>query len=215
VCKLLCSSAAVADETRSRLEDAAKLAQQKVADIEKRRVSNAPTSLQEQREACKLRDQFLLERQRNEQLERDIKGLQLKLEGTLESFIASLTKVASFSMSGHQQSSSLNRQWASGSRQCLLRAIHDAAVGQHGSIVCVHGHHGCGKSSALSQVMAQLEEENMLVVSHMFMFGDAASSVDIAMASLCVQIWQKALDRVSRDACLLHGCEVLTQFSGR
>ena len=196
VCGLLSSSAAVVDATRSDLAHVAESVKQKIAEIHKRRVSNAPTSLQEQREADELRKQFRLEKQRSEQLEQDKKSLQLQLEGTHESFLATLAKIASFSKCGHQQITSLNRQWASGSRQPLLKSIHDAAAGKHATIVCVHGRHGCGKSSALSQVIAELETESVLVLSHLFMFGDSASSVDVALASLCVQIWQNALQKV-------------------
>lgn len=213
VCTLLCSSAAVNDETRSELQSVMRDVQHKLLEIEERRKSHAPVSIREQREAAELRKQFLMEKQRAEQLENDKKDLQLKLDGTHESFFALLTKIASFSNCGHHQSARLNRQWASGSRQSLLSAVHDAAVSKHASFVCVHGHHGCGKSSALSQIISQLESESIVVISHMFMFGDAASSVDVAMASLCVQIWQKVLDSVSRDTyCLQNGGQSLIQF---
>jgi hypothetical protein len=147
-------------------------------------------------------------------LEQDVKNLQVcvaeqqeqlavqqeQVEGNANNLRASLDQITSFSSQGRLQAVSLNRQWASGSRQPLLRSIRDAALSKPASVVCVHGHHGCGKSSALSQIMTQFEEEGVLVLSHMFMFGDAASSVDVALASLCVQVWRKALDAVSSCA---------------
>jgi hypothetical protein len=205
VCSLLLVSAAAHPEMRPELLRTIEFAKGKIKDIRQRRLSKDAPTLQEQHEADDLRKQFLLEKQRAENLEQQNKSLQLqveeqqdRIEGNSESLQASLDQIASFSQSGDHDIEALSRVWASGSRQPLLCTIRDA-VSATGRVVCVHGRHGCGKSSALSQIITQLRRANAgdtLVLSFMFKFGDAASSVDVALASLCVQLWQNALGKV-------------------
>jgi hypothetical protein len=209
---LLVGNAAAKHEMRSELTHAIVCAQEKLKDIRERLLSREVSTLQEQRENINIRKQFQMERQRAEQLELENKSLLLHIEeqqehieGNRESLRASLSQIASFSKAGDQDINLSSQRWASGSRQHLLDKIHDAAAGKHTSVVCVHGHHGCGKSSALSKVVTQLRDvkaSGTLVLSFVFKFGDAASSVDAAMASLCVQLWEHALGEVS--CCCFH-----------
>ena len=212
ICSLLVGNAAAKHEMRSELTHAIVCAQEKLKDIRERLLSREVSTLQEQRENINIRKQFQMERQRAEQLELENKSLLLHIEeqqehieGNRESLRASLSQIASFSKAGDQDINLSSQRWASGSRQHLLDKIHDAAAGKHSSVVCVHGHHGCGKSSALSKVVTQLRDvkaSGTLVLSFVFKFGDAASSVDAAMASLCVQLWEHALGEVS--CCCFH-----------
>lgn len=232
VCNLLIESTAV-DEMRSHFASTVTFVQQKLSDVRQRRLLNAAPTPQEQREAADLLKQFLMEKRKAEQLEKDKENLQKEkenlqkekqslqlhveqqqeeIEGNRESMIASLSHIASFSKGGDQDIEVLSQRWASGSRQPLLQCIHHAAAGKHSPIVCVHGQHGCGKSSALSQVITQLRSaENTVVLSYLFKFGDAASSVDVALASLCIQLWQQALHEVSfpRRVCVCQFTESL------
>jgi hypothetical protein len=212
VCSLLLVSAAMHPEMRPELLRTIECAERKIKDIRERRVSKEAPTLQEQREAEDLRKQFQMEKQRADNLEQQNKSLQLQveeqqehieeqqdqIEGNRESLQASLVQIASFSQSGEHDIEALGHMWASGSRQPLLRTIRDAVTAKT-AVVCVHGQHGCGKSSALSQIITQLRRADpgdTLVLSYLFKFGDAASSVDVALASLCVQLWQGALDKV-------------------
>ncbi len=90
----------------------------------------------------------------------------------------------------------LHKQWAEGSRTDLLRAIQDAVLGDSRSVAWLHGCHGCGKSAALAQLMlpssCAASEPSPIVLSFFFVFGDTGSCAEVALASLCVQLWQVA-----------------------
>jgi hypothetical protein len=206
-CNALIGDEVTSPELRSEFALAMRCAQDKINDILKRRLSREAPTLQELREALDLRKQYQMEKQRAELLEQQNRSLLLQIDekqeqidGSREFLQASLSQIASFANAGEQDIEASSRIWAAGSRQPLLRSICDAVAGQDARIVCLHGQHGCGKSSALAQIITQLREPsegNPLVLSYMFKFGDASSSVDVALASLCVQLWHKALGQVS------------------
>jgi len=217
----LIDNGAMSSELRSEFALAIQCAQEKIRDIAARRVSQEAPTLQEQRDAMDLRKQYLMEKQRAEYLEQQNKSLltqidekQEQIDGNRDSLLASLAQIASFSKTGEQDIVVSSQMWATGSRKPLLRAIRDSVVGPNTNVVCLHGQHGCGKSSALSQIITQLREsseENPLVLNYMFKFGDAASSVDVALASLCVHLWQKALGEVSDILfCIFRSCFLST-----
>lgn len=219
-CKSLIDNGAMSSELRSDFALAIQCAQEKIRDIAARRLSQEAPTLQEQRDAMDLRKQYLMEKQRAEYLEQQNKSLltqidekQEQIDGNRDSLLASLAQIASFSKTGEQDIVVSSQMWATGSRKPLLRTIRDSVVGPNTNVVCLHGQHGCGKSSALSQIIIQLREsseENPLVLNYMFKFGDAASSVDVALASLCVHLWQKALGEVCDIFCIFRSCFLST-----
>ncbi len=89
--------------------------------------------------------------------------------------------------------SKLRHDWANGSREVLKAEIAQAAASDSRTkLIWLHGQRGRGKSS----VMAQLIEPSAwmpktFVLQHFFKRNDAASSLNVAVASICVQLWEK------------------------
>jgi hypothetical protein len=86
-----------------------------------------------------------------------------------------------------------------------LSEIRDAALASARSVAWIHGCHGCGKSAALAQLLLPgsypATEPFPIVLSFFFMFEDTGSCAEVALASLCVQLWQVAFN--SSDAAAL------------
>ena len=90
--------------------------------------------------------------------------------------------------------SKLQEGWAQGSREACLKKVMDAVMRCSArSVTWLHGHHGSGKSSLLSKVVQQLSGvSGTVVLSHFFIFGNAASSVELSIALLCANLWVHA-----------------------
>jgi len=86
----------------------------------------------------------------------------------------------------------LQKDWAPGSREALKSAISSGVVADGSRVnFWLHAQRGRGKSSVMSQLVLPSAWTNQptCVVRHFFKRGDPASSLNVALASMCVQLW--------------------------
>jgi hypothetical protein len=112
--------------------------------------------------------------------------------------------LGTLNLGGSSSIAKLQKGWAAGSRGNALQQVLAAVLpgSQRCSLTWLHGQHGSGKSALLSQVVQQVSgRDGTVVLPHFFIFGDAASSIELSVALLCVKFWSAAFD-CSVDAAL-------------
>jgi hypothetical protein len=112
--------------------------------------------------------------------------------------------LGTLNLGGSSGIAKLQKGWAAGSRGNALQQVMAAVLpgSQRCSLTWLYGHHGSGKSALLSQIVQQLSgRDGTIVLPHFFIFGDAASSIELSVALLCVKFWSDAFN-CSVDAAL-------------
>jgi hypothetical protein len=140
---------------------------------------------------------------RNEQLQRDILDQLLppqpRAHGSRQLLLQTCQDVVF----------KLQNDWAPGSREALKTAVtsHAAATDCRVKLLWLHAQRGRGKSSLMAQLTAKSAwTPGVCVVHHFFKRDDVASSLNIAAASICVQLWHHFLSHDSETAYALCAC---------